>query len=206
MLRTVEVRWFFTGDIPISVQDWFTAAAPSAAGEAPRDDYYLNIEDQNGLGIKIREGRLEVKERQFSLGICRFHKAIIGRMDSWAKWGINLKISISKPANQVADIWVPVTKERQMNSYILTEGNWRSRGGKLGIKEEGCEIELSKINISSRIWWTFAFEAPGIPDQGRKLLLSASEQFFAKHDPPPFFLEDSYSYPRWIGREIWIGS
>ena len=202
MLRTVEVRWFFPGEVPLSVRAWFKAAAPTAVNEPLRVDYYLKLADQNALGVKVRAGRLEAKKRKLSMGSRLFHTKVVGQLESWVKWGHILEEINSKPANQFREMWIAVAKERQMVSFIMSKGTWRARGGKLGLVDQGCEIELSKVQIDSRIWWTFAFEAPGTPDQGKSFLIDVSELFFASHDPPPLPLDKSYGYPHWINQVI----
>jgi len=201
LLQTVEVRWFFPDDIPLSVAAWFNVAAPTAANEPVRVDYYLKLEDQNSLGVKVRGGCLEAKQRQLSMGSCRFHNKVVGQLESWVKWGQILEKINSKPANQFREMWIPVTKKRQMVSFTMSEGTWRARGGKLRFDDHGCEIELSSIEIDSGIWWTLAFEASGKPDQDMSVLIDVAELFFASLDPPPLPLSKSHGYPCWI-REV----
>ncbi|GMQ79567.1 MAG: hypothetical protein BMS9Abin02_2169 [Anaerolineae bacterium] len=199
MLKTVEVRWFFPGEIPPAVTTWFISAAPSSISEPIRTDYYLNLLNQEAMGIKVREGWLEVKQRPSSIGRFQFQEKVIGQLESWRKWGINLGALSGVPANEIEKMWIPVVKERQIYSYKLSGGIWQGRGGKLGIEDQGCEIELSKINAFNRTWWSFAFEASGTSNQNKRLLIEASKRFLALSDPPSMPLTHSYGYPTWIG-------
>lgn len=97
-------------------------------------------------------------------------------------------------------MWLPVAKDRRLYSCTLSEGIWRAHGGKLGLDDQGCEIELSNIALDSRKWWTFAFEASGNLDQEKSLLIEAAQQFLTGQEPPPMPLNCSFSYPQWISQ------
>jgi hypothetical protein len=198
LLQTVEARWFFPGEIPPAVSTWFMSAAPSSVSEPVRTDYYLNLVDQDALGIKVRGGWLEIKQRQSSIGRFQFQEKVIGQLESWRKWGINIGSLSGKPAKEIQKMWIPIVKERQMYCYILSGGNWQAHGGKLGLEDHGCEIELSKIIAFNRRWWSFAFEASGRSKQYKRLLIETSKRFLDLGDPPSLPLSNSYSYPTWI--------
>jgi len=202
MLKTVEARWFFPGEIPALVLNWFMAAAPTSEREPLRIDYYLKLSNQSSLGVKIREGRLEVKNRQDLIGVFQFHDNVSGKLESWTKWSLVLALKESHPADEIRDLWLPVAKQRRLFSYSFTNDRWQAAGGKLGIMEQGCEIELSTITIESESWWTFAFEAAGNPDQNRSLLIDVSRKFFENQAPPRLTLDSSFSYPKWISQSV----
>lgn len=200
MLKTVEVRWFFPGEIPPAVTTWFISAAPYSVREPIRTDYYLNLLNRESVGIKVRQGRLEVKQRQSSIGRFQIQEGVTGHLESWRKWGVSLGELRGEPAKEIQNMWLPVIKERRIYCYTLSKGIWQARGGKLGIEEQGCEIELSKINAFNRTWWSFAFEASGAANQNNRLLIEAAERFLSLGEPPSMPLTHSYSYPRWIGQ------
>lgn len=54
-----------------------------------RQDRYLARPGCTGLGIKIREGRLEVKGRLAVDGLAGFGRAGEGCVESWAKWSLS---------------------------------------------------------------------------------------------------------------------
>ena len=98
---TLEVRWFFPGPLAetgAGVKSWFRSRprydrpdepAPIAWDPAPpawRQDRYLLIPDQDDMGIKWREGRLEIKAREAALDFTRFAPAIEGVCERWLKW------------------------------------------------------------------------------------------------------------------------
>ncbi|NIV28827.1 MAG: hypothetical protein GWN58_04720, partial [Anaerolineae bacterium] len=63
MYPTLEARWFMRGSIPHEVREWFARGEPAPIHEPPRMDHYLRLQRSNALGIKLREGRLEIKQR-----------------------------------------------------------------------------------------------------------------------------------------------
>ena len=76
MLPTTEIRWFFAGDVPAAVGAWFGRAVPAAEPPAARRDYYLQqAERRDDLGVKLREGRVEVKHLTGACGELRDRKS-----------------------------------------------------------------------------------------------------------------------------------
>ena len=98
---TLEIRWFFSGSLEQSgsgVEVWFTSrpryggsdrAAPIAWDPAPpawRQDRYLLVPGSDDMGIKWREGRLEIKGRTSTSGPRVFAPGIAGECEHWLKW------------------------------------------------------------------------------------------------------------------------
>ena len=83
-LLTCEVRWFDQGGIPADLHAWFDALGEQEI-QPPRTDLYLAGLDAS-VGIKLRQGLLEIKPRQADLGERMFLPGVIGRAATWAKW------------------------------------------------------------------------------------------------------------------------
>lgn len=82
LLPSVEVRWFFQGELPPALDRWIEERAdPAASGS--RTDRYIRIPGAPHTGIKLREGRIEVKAR---LGSTPPSAAIPGSVERWVKW------------------------------------------------------------------------------------------------------------------------
>jgi hypothetical protein len=60
MFPTTEVRWFTQGVIPSEVLRWFHEERKAFEEQPLRVDYYLRIVEGESLGVKLREGRLEI--------------------------------------------------------------------------------------------------------------------------------------------------
>ena len=57
-----EMRWFLTGPVSSEAWTWFDGLPGKNVKRAyPRQDIYLVIPDREDLGLKVREGRLEIK-------------------------------------------------------------------------------------------------------------------------------------------------
>ena len=89
MLSSTELRWFYPDKLPEAISAWFGAKYLGTALEPPekREDIYLYIAaDCDYMGIKLRQGRLEIKWRKAELGIVNIVKGVEGNLESWNKW------------------------------------------------------------------------------------------------------------------------
>ncbi|MFN2285080.1 MAG: hypothetical protein ACK2UQ_11710, partial [Anaerolineae bacterium] len=68
MFPTVETRWFYPGIIPSDVLAWYHYGERAPEAQPTRIDYYLRLSDHGDLGIKLREGRIEIKQRAKQYG------------------------------------------------------------------------------------------------------------------------------------------
>ena len=98
---TLEVRWFLSGPpaaIGSALEAWFRGPPPYGGGDPPmpmawqpappawRQDRYLLVPGEDDIGIKWREGRLEIKGREAALGHRAFAPKIEGVCERWVKW------------------------------------------------------------------------------------------------------------------------
>lgn len=178
-------------------------AAPSVKRERERVDQYLLLPDCDSVGVKQRQGRLEVKAlvagpRPFSLG------GVVGRTDQWVKWSYTPSELIAQAFETDLDRsgpWQQVAKTRYLQKYSSDSGR------PVAVPPDqrpnsGCIIEFTLVSIMANVeaWFTFGFEAFGRPEQVTVLLNEAVAHFFARHSTPPVVLEgrDSFSYPAWL--------
>ena len=85
MFSTVEVRWFFNAGIPKEIQYWFDQVNSLPAAQPVRTDHYLQQEENTGLGVKLREGRIEIKQRLQEFGQASFGSNVVGTIEGWSK-------------------------------------------------------------------------------------------------------------------------
>lgn len=201
MFPSLEVRWFYEGTVPVQVLEWFHAGKPTPVEQPLRVDKYLRLGDTDALGIKLREGRIEIKQRQRQHGVIRFHDRVAGLAEHWLKWSF-------APAEAAADwagilvptrSWISVRKERALSRYqIFADG--RSAAASVDeYLQQGCHLELTRIQAEDQTWWSLAFEAFGDEASLRRNLLTVVEQVFARAQVPfPLAATDSYGYPRWL--------
>lgn len=86
MLTTAELRWFNRGTLPSETSHWFDCLGEALAPPEERVDLYLYLPGCDYLGIKLRQGRLEIKWRQAELEIVRFGDRVEGKAEKWGKW------------------------------------------------------------------------------------------------------------------------
>ncbi len=97
-LMSTEVRWFFPGPLARfpELQRWIDTAKPFAdegvvpapKGEGRLDgkpDVYILVPGANDIGIKWREGQLQVKGRMARRGLQRFDRHFYGAVEVWAE-------------------------------------------------------------------------------------------------------------------------
>lgn len=226
--RSAEIRWFFRGDsLKEQLLDWFKLAEqalvierepytpqpealPFVKLEKRRDDDYLLLPDCGTVGVKQREGKLEVKAlvagpHLFSLG------EVVGQAGQWVRWSFS-------PSKELFQD--PKAFAQELKSGLLKSGPWctvvKNRylqkvsfdtGGLVPVSPDkwpdtGCNIELTVIAAGSNAepWITFSFEAFGAPDRNTAMLDEAVAHFFALRDSPPVQLDESnsLSYPAWL--------
>ena len=88
MLTTAELRWFARGSLPAEIEHWFEQdqLGDHLAPAEEREDVYLYLPGCDYLGIKMRQGRLEIKWRKAELGVVGFEDRVEGKAEKWVKW------------------------------------------------------------------------------------------------------------------------
>jgi hypothetical protein len=192
----MEVRWFYRGAVPQQLLDWFQQGRPSPQKQPARVDDYLQLTDgSDGLGIKLREGRLELKQRYFQRQAVRLHDQVVGVVELWRKWGFEVT-EADQPAGP-DPAWLGVKKERQLRKYQRTGATVTPVSVEAEV-EQGCNLELVIISVDGQDWWSLCFEAFGPEASLQESLLLATRHAFASGSPPVLEAEASYSYPRWL--------
>lgn len=169
--------------------------------QPPRVDYYLNLGGYDSLGIKLREGRIEIKQREAEHGTVHLGRRLAGMMERWRKWSWALTESdtslvqgwIASPA------WVGVEKKRWLLMYQTSreEGIAPALEGK--VVEQGCQVELASIEAQGHAGWSLSFEGFGGEASGREtLLLVAAHLFNGEPADLPLSTGNSYGYPKWL--------
>ncbi|MBL7164240.1 MAG: hypothetical protein ISS57_16725, partial [Anaerolineales bacterium] len=146
MFPTVEVRWFYRGAIPGDIQTWFDQIAKEYIVQPARLDTYLLQSNNTDLGIKLRQGRIEIKQRFQQHGDIDFHKHVSGVVEGWRKWSFLIareQTSYFSPAI-LGDTWLGVKKTRSLYTFQITDSRVKS----VPIPDYsagGCNLELTRI-------------------------------------------------------------
>jgi len=192
---TAEVRWFLRGPLPEAVVRWFEAAAGARAWEV-RTDRYVRTEATD-LGVKTREGGVEVKRREALLEEARFTEEAAGRVERWRKW----RFALAEEAAPETDDWVAVHKRRLNRPFAVDAAGVRPVEVEVDAVQ-GCSLEVSEVQVAGAAWWSVCFEAWGadeaaLPD----VLRRAAAHAFACGAPPALPPARAMGYPAWLARE-----
>ncbi len=202
VLSTAEVRWFREGKIPTKLRSWFRKLAAKAEPQPVRIDHYLLERDTDALGIKFRDGRVEVKQRQGERRLTSFGPGWDGYVESWHKWGFPLADAQRRgKAFESFDNWIAVQKKRRVITYSISpKGKLIALPGDAG-GESGCSVELTQVRVKKTLWWTLGFEAKGHPENLESTLERVVRAVLSGSAPPTFEPTDSFSYPGWL--QVW---
>ena len=170
MFETREIRWFFqTNDSQIS--KWFEENNYSFGKTDPRTDYYLTL-DKEDPGIKLREGKIEIKNR-----INRSEKEELGNAEGYFEEYQKWSFSSSEDDSLYQEIvqknkynWIPLAKERLSFKLKEDENNRLVKADPEEYLSSGCQIEYTRVKLKNQTWFTFGLEWFG----GKELDLNPS--------------------------------
>jgi hypothetical protein len=200
MFPTLETRWFYPGPIPPDVLAWYHYGERAPEAQPTRIDYYLRLPDHDDLGIKLREGRIEIKQRAEQYGVQHLHARVHGLVEGWRKWSFGVNdlggglgdLAGARPA------WIAIRKARRLRRYLVTEAGDVSAAAITEIAPHGCHIELAETVIHSETWWSLAFETFG-PEATLHATFTQVAQHVLRGDAVPHLdVAHSYGYAQWI--------
>lgn len=200
MLLTAELRWFYRGTLPEEISHWFQQDCLGEQLEPPeeREDLYLYSPGCDYLGIKLRQGRLELKWRKAELGVVRFRDRVEGKAEKWGKWLCEDPTGESFQPTTVVGTWVGVKKVRLQRQFQVLAGKSIKPVPVNESIDQGCTVELTHLGINGNSWWSLAFEAEGEDDCLIDNLQAVGSWVFESYRGPKLQGEDSYAYPRWL--------
>lgn len=183
MLTSLELRWFISGELPSDVSTWFERDKLGGCLQAPeaREDVYLYVPKCEYMGIKLRQGRLEVKWRQAELEILRLER-VEGRLEKWSKWLCEDPTSEAFQPKRVSNqkSWVKIGKVRSQRLY------------------DDCALELTQLTIKDNTWWSLALETFGAELQKIDTLQNIFELVSNTYIGSQLQIQNSFAYPKWI--------
>ncbi|MEA5599290.1 hypothetical protein [Rivularia sp. UHCC 0363] len=196
MLTTYEVRWFYSGNIPESIESWFKHCllSPTKLPEK-REDVYLYAPNCDYLGIKLRQGALEIKWRYPKSNVMNFGSVVEGNVEKWSKWRLD-STGEAFQLTQIGDnpVWVRVAKVRFSQLYQVVANTVQPVSSDPNV-DNGCSLELTNIEVNGNKWWSIALEAFG-EDSNLKDNLQVTANFvFRNYDNFSLQAKSSYGYP-----------
>lgn len=199
MYPTVEVRWFYQGEVETAVFNWFTTIDDGLVKEPPRTDHYLNPLSHDGMGIKLREGRIEVKQRVQTIQTIQVGEQISGLVEQWQKWSFLLSEQNEFTESIRASQWIAVTKSRQIQSFRSEWGENPQTQFSGQPTEADCRIELTELLVQDAQWWTLGLESHGDDETAVSTkLLPAVDWIFLSRYMPQLDNQASFGYSQWL--------
>lgn len=205
MFRSAETRWFFEGEGNADVREWILRS-DLADSQPERIDDYLLLPDCKTAGVKIREGRFEVKAQTSAPELRHYSDDVAGYCDSWVKWSSTIPGTEGFSLDPASDErWVSVRKQRTLRLYSL-EGPRPVETAPGGpFLRAGCQVEYSEVEVRvpdarATAWWSFSLEAFGDSGSESAHLAATADLIFSGGFEFIFPQEASMSYPAWLQR------
>ena len=193
-LITCEMRWLHDGFLPEEALRWFQSGAQPAAA-AWREDRYLILPGVADMGIKERQGRLEIKGRLAVLGTHAITPEIEGRAERWCKWTYGAAVAESFQHDGA----IVVGKGRVQKHFLLEPGGLAEATAQRDLARRGFSLELTRIRLAGGDHWSLGVEAtPDDPALLADLLHALGD--ILQGFPMAMPRARSQSYPRWLAR------
>ena len=206
MLYSSEARWFVSGDSFSNILRWFRSGTACSPGVLQEHEY-LALNGCASTGVKLREGRFEIKALRGGPHPFVLKESITGIAEEWAKWSFtseelhNLCGSLHESGP-----WLKVRKERFLRRYASQEGGLvEISEPEETLQDAGCNIEVTavEVDVKPELWVTCGFEAFGSMTATGRILSQALRQFFQERGPipgVPLTENQSYCYPAWLSK------
>ena len=195
MYNTIESRWFSLGEVPVALLNWFNACPGTVEHQPLRRDLYLPLGEGDGLGVKVRDGDLEIKQRRQQHGQIQLSGTVFGLVEEWTKWRFPLAEPETPILNSGSDAWLAVDKQRQLRRYQVSASQEVKPAAPETTIYAGCEVEFTVLWAGGRLWWTVAFEAFGESAGNHARLMTVAKTLLAELTPGLLSAANSYGYP-----------
>ena len=196
-IQTHEIRWFFKEPLE-HFSSFFERLPQGAATFEQRTDKYLIPVLQQGVGVKIRANRIEVKSRIGNPVPVAIAPGLQGYRESWVKYGFDLQADQEIdfiPAESPGD-WLEVYKERWVTLVEVSHGNWCFHPTGTN-PVNGVQLEYTRVRIQNRDWYTFGLEWPPTATE------EIPERCFSESIPPDSLQrQESMGYPTFLYQRV----
>ena len=214
MAVSAEFRWFWRGQPPEGLEDWFLEAKahPCAAGGGKtRKDHYLKAVGEADLGIKYRgdptlapeDRSVEVKGLIAVSDSALASAPFVGPIQIWCKWPSGaLHLPVASLIVLQKQRWLrKFNTDRASPEEIRLNTDEKPFDGSEPPKR-GCNVELTKVDFvaAGETWWTMGFEAFGSLQTIEGDLRSVAATFARRlsGDRLQSIRGELMSYPAWL--------
>ncbi len=199
MQFSAEIRWFWPGQPPPGLVEWFHdakihASAPSQDTEAL--DRYIDNFARGELGIKSKGDSVELKILVRKSAVPIAIGPFAGEIGIWGKWTTgSFLLPAKKPIGVTKKRWLRVFEAAQV---VRERTGAKGADNLKGDGSQGCQLEITQVVLEdSEVWWSFAFETFGDMENAEHNLRAVAE-FVAHRGPPTLTGGRLLSYPEWL--------
>lgn len=193
--ESFEIRWFTKGALPVRWMDAHRSLGYGGTIFEERTDRYLRFRTTDDLGVKIRDGRLEIKQRLTAPNVRTLPIHSPPVPERWMKYSWESpavgQLHFSRSA------WRDVFKRRRLVTLAPEHnGNYQLLPQS---DRAGIQIELTELtDVDKAAWWTIGFEC-GTCLAFTALYFLEQVRFFLRFFPLAE-LNDSVitGYPGWL--------
>jgi hypothetical protein len=194
ILPSAELRWFCRGQAPLEIVAWFDR---EQADIENRTDSYVLLNGTDVVGVKVREGKLEVKALTRATCQVRLPYNVMGQLEHWIKWSIDLDGGAFYSSVRNSAPVIDVVKARRLVKFASSRNGLHRVPAERHIAN-GCNVELTELGAFARNWWTFGFEAFGETDLDHTLLSTTHLVLTQAELGAVLHSAICQSYPSWI--------
>ena len=208
-----EVRWFFEGNAKQyeSLKRWFETVTPVPKNSGvcspvwdDRRDIYLIVPGSDDMGIKWREGELQIKGCVSSLGTQVFCGRHQGEVEHWMKWSYaNTPAAYHRlflTGKETGLVTVSVWKNRALRKVKFDTFTGKPQEVDAEAVVDRClGFELTQLEVAGKAYYSLAFEASPIDSAMDVAFNQAVEAFLDGLTEISLTTDDSQSYPAWLG-------
>jgi hypothetical protein len=223
MVASQEVRWFLNNSLDAypGVKLWVenfcpvkkeeTVVPPQWQGRlGNKPDIYLIIPEQTDMGIKWREGQLQIKGLQSSLGTQLFDGGYTGRVERWIKWSYEGAVIANTFGPWVNSVeldgvrHVKIFKSRCLRKVRMDPQSGESREVDATKSiDRGGNLEVAQLTVGSASYCSIAFEAFPDDSEMHAAFSRFVNTFLGGLQGVELQTSNSMSYPAWLVARSW---
>jgi hypothetical protein len=209
MISSQEVRWFLEGGVDQhpALRRWVEEGAsdPKWTGRlGGKPDAYLIVPGATDMGIKWREGQLQIKGLECSLGTQKFTGPFDGKVERWIKWGYEGKsvedafapwFKLSNAGPRIVEVHkTRCLRKVRMNPFTPIPIEVDSKT----LIDRGGALEVTDLRVGAQAFTSVAFEAfPNDSGMHGDFTVFVNA-FLGKLSGVNLTESNSMSYPAWL--------
>jgi hypothetical protein len=200
MLESTEIRWFFEGNLPSEIKKQFEIFHTSDMNEN-RVDFYLLLMNNDQVGIKLRNSRLEIKYRSEARPFDFPQSCLNGNLERWTRLEWNDKAAfiefMSILDKKELTPWVKVSKKRIQRKFSVNEDEELVIQPSSQLSSD-FTIEVTELTANNQTWWCIAVDS--FTDKDSLYFSKIINRQITDHYNVDLKKEWSFGYPHWLSQ------